>query len=657
MSNYELTRTQEKMLKKAENSFMIGRLRDYNPVQDTQNGNVKFFITPLCDEPRVILEVPVFQNTPGNYYLGMDYHQNSAVLPSFYDINNYDVDDRLNEIDKEYSNKLIIFNPSFQESREHKWYKNVIIRKLEEDNKDNYHHFTMIPKVNMEPSKFEQILKKGEYFDLIGFDGELNDAPELILCGTCAYRMKDATQTDFLTHHDRNFERWMCTDFDNMVKIDLTKFDSFKSSLIRADDSIYFIEDTLRNQIMISIDFIPIHSQSIEMESSMPENDEPEEVENKEILFLKGLQQLTIECGLQYEFSDLINFHTSLKTNVLTILAGMSGTGKTQLAYNYSKMLNLSEDNNTLLFMPISPSYTEPGDILGYLNSMNGLYVPSETGLVNFLQHASENQEQIHMIIFDEMNLSQIEYWFSPFISILEKDPENRYLKLYDQDAHCINEKVYPHQIKIGENILMVGTVNIDETTKDFSDRLLDRTFVINLQKIKFEDFYHEMSKNKIIIDQQIVKCESLSEFMKWNRSDSRGYVNIFCEHESELTFLDEFNDLIQKSIPGGGISYRVLKNIGNYLYNIPIYNNGNMILERGVVFDTVVNQTIMTKIRGTESQLLPLIGQYDRDKGKVENSLLMELLEKYKDISNFSKVKATVRRKAEELDANGYSN
>ena len=87
-------------------------------------------------------------------------------------------------------------------------------------------------------------------------------------------------------------------------------------------------------------------------------------------------------------------------------------------------MLDTQEVNHTLLFMPVSPSFIEPDDVLGYLNPNNGLYIPADTGLVDFLINAQNNSDKMYMVIFDEMNLSQIEYWFSPFISVLEKDAD-----------------------------------------------------------------------------------------------------------------------------------------------------------------------------------------------------------------------------------------
>lgn len=665
MNNNELTREDQKLMEKCETQLLIGRLREYNSVSLTQQGDVKFFIKLLCDEPKFVMDSNIF-NTNGEYYIGFDRYQRSAYLPDFYDFESFDYENKRVEMESYYLDKLIIFQPRFNQSRDSKCFKNVFVMNVRDDNRKQYDFFYSVPKVNMDINKFEQNLKKNEYFDLVGYDGEVNEYPEIILCGSYAYRLKNnGLDKEFVTPYDKDFERWKCVDSKNVVKVDLTNFDSFKTNLIRGDDSIYFIEDSFKNQILLCEDYIELESENLPLTEGIntekeTELDELNELglENREIVFLRGFQQQTLERGLQYEFSDLINFHTSLKTNSLTILSGMSGTGKTQLAYNYAKMLNLSEDNNTLLFMPISPSYTEPSDILGYLNSMNGLYVPSETGFVKFLQHACENKEQMHMVIFDEMNLSQIEYWFSPFISILEKDPENRYLKLYDKDAHCINEKVYPHQIKIGENILMVGTVNVDETTKDFSDRLLDRTFVINLQKVRFSDFYKETSKQKdtsINIVQS--KCESVYEFMKWNKNDPYLYINAFSDNKDELIFLDQLDRIIQKYIPSGGISYRVLRNIANYINNVPRNNTDKMIIDRKEVFDIILNQTVLTKIRGTESQLSMLIGNYNAENNLFTSSELISLLDEYNYISDFLKVRESIRKKAEELKINGYTN
>ena len=175
----------------------------------------------------------------------------------------------------------------------------------------------------------------------------------------------------------------------------------------------------------------------------------------------------------------------------------MSGTGKSQLAKLYGETMGL-QYGNELLMIPVSPSYHEPNDILGYLNPTTGVYYESETGLVDLLLKAQESPEQMFMVIFDEMNLSQVEHWFSPFISLLEVEEKNRYLNLFNENSYCVNPK-YKSKIKIGDNVIFVGTVNFDETSKDFSDRLLDRTNVIVPTKMTFKESMDIMKEQEEI--------------------------------------------------------------------------------------------------------------------------------------------------------------
>ena len=202
---------------------------------------------------------------------------------------------------------------------------------------------------------------------------------------------------------------------------------------------------------------------------------------------------------LCYEDEDLLNLHICAKSSLLTLLNGPCGIGKTQLALQYAAMLNAQEINHTLLFMPITPDDRIPEDILGYLDPSTGLYTPSKCGLVEFLLHAQEHQEKMHVVIFDDMNVSMIENWFSPFISILEKEDTTRYITLYQESMHCNNASIYPPQIKIGHNIRFLGVLNMDDTTKDISHRLLDRSIMIHLNKRKFGEYYQQAGCMRLI--------------------------------------------------------------------------------------------------------------------------------------------------------------
>lgn len=264
----------------------------------------------------------------------------------------------------------------------------------------------------------------------------------------------------------------------------------------------------------------------------------------------------------------------------------------------------------------------------------------------------------MHMVIFDEMNLSQVEYWFSPFISILEKEAGERFLKLYDPilGEGVESKNHYPAKVKINENVIFVGTVNVDETTKNFSDRLLDRTFVINLKKIDFKDVYNHLKESSSGGFDQTSICRDASVFLSWDRKRSISYLSAFDDHQEEITFLDEFSELLASTMSGNGISHRVFKNIGNYLLNIPKDENGSVI-ERSEAFDIILNQTVMQKIRGTEAQLAGLIGINGDSLSQPDESELMRLLNRYTAISEFKNVKKTIYKKAEELRVNGYTN
>ena len=155
-----------------------------------------------------------------------------------------------------------------------------------------------------------------------------------------------------------------------------------------------------------------------------------------------------------------------------------------------------------------------------------------------FRSHAQNNVNKMHMIIFDEMNLSQIEYWFSPFISILERNPQDRFIQLYSAHENCQNADYYPSRIKINENVIFIGTVNLDETTKEISDRMLDRSFVVSLNKPDFVMFNQISSQNNSDEDKIIEsnKCRNTAEYNEWKVN-----INIIDEHSFSTQELDFF--------------------------------------------------------------------------------------------------------------------
>lgn len=383
--------------------------------------------------------------------------------------------------------------------------------------------------------------------------------------------------------------------------------------------------------------------------SSMEEQKKNED--NIEAFFLEQFKKNAINKGLYYSDEDLYNFHICMKTNLLTIVGGMSGIGKSQLALVYADTLGMSYGREVLM-LPISPAYTEPNDILGYLNPNTGIYNESETGLVRLLleaekEDARKDDSKMFIVIFDEMNLAQVEHWFSPFISLLEVSDDKRYLQLFNERSHCMNQ--YPSKIKIGQNITFVGTVNFDETTKLFSDRLLDRANVFIPKKNTLADMYKHCFGERESMEIEQVHCTK-GTYRKWiKREDS----SIYHLSKMEIEILDELHRLINEQDRQKGVSFRTAKSIAYYLNNIPKDVSDVPYLNREEAFDLQIKQRIISKIRGIDSFVRPLLNTEEEQVGTLLQYLRLDHTQSY---GKFTHTIELIESKMKELTNYGFA-
>ena len=338
----------------------------------------------------------------------------------------------------------------------------------------------------------------------------------------------------------------------------------------------------------------------------------------KEADFLERLSETADRSGFLYDKDDLINFHISLKSSRLTILAGMSGTGKSGLVRLYGRALGLPESR--VRFLAVRPSWMDDGDILGYVDMKNMVYRSADTGLAELLIDAAAHPDEMFLICFDEMNLARAEHYFAQFISVLEKE-ENPVIRLYNPSlrAKLYNGDAYPAEIPIGRNVLFTGTVNVDESTYHFSDKILDRANVITLHQGRFHDLLSLGKKEKT----------------EWPEMPASLFES-FCVHEGlglkeeELDLLDALNDAFHKSGMQCGIGFRIARQMGCYLENIP----DGLSFTRSDGLDAQVVQRIFTKLRGSAQQLAALVST--SDKGELTGSL-PEVLERFSRLSSFT--------------------
>lgn len=353
--------------------------------------------------------------------------------------------------------------------------------------------------------------------------------------------------------------------------------------------------------------------------------------------FLLRLSDAAANSGLLYEKEDLINFHVSMKSSRLTILAGMSGTGKSGLVRLYGRALGLPEEQ--VRFLAVRPSWMDDGDILGYVDMKNMVYRSADTGLAELLIQAAAHPEKLYLLCFDEMNLARVEHYFAQFISVLEKE-ENPVIRLYNPSlaGKLYNSSAYPAEIPVGRNVLFTGTVNVDESTYHFSDKILDRANVITLHQGRFHDLL-DLGKEEPVEYPEI----SASLYDSFRKDGGLGLT------EKELDLLDALNDAFHKSGIQCGIGFRVARQMGRYLANIP----EDLDFSHADGLDSQVVQRILTKLRGSSQQLMGLVSF--NDKGELSGSLL-QVLNRFSGLSAFDRSRAVLEEKAGELKLYDYT-
>lgn len=160
----------------------------------------------------------------------------------------------------------------------------------------------------------------------------------------------------------------------------------------------------------------------------------------------------------------------------LVILRGMSGTGKTSLAYAAGEYFG-----NPSTIVPIQPMWKERSDILGYFNEFTKRF--NETRLLMKLYEAG-GTDDIYITVLDEVNIARIEYYFAEFLSLLEiPDPQKRTLDVVPDSWNSDPERIVDGKLVLPENMWFIGTANNDDSTFSISDKVYDRAAVLDLEK------------------------------------------------------------------------------------------------------------------------------------------------------------------------------
>ena len=233
------------------------------------------------------------------------------------------------------------------------------------------------------------------------------------------------------------------------------------------------------------------------------------------------------QLGLFYDIKDIRRFVGGIAVSHIMILQGMSGTGKTSLAYAFGDYLS-----NPAVIVPIQPMWKERTDLIGYYNEFTKRF--NETTLLEKLYEANHN-DKMYITVLDEMNIARVEYYFAEFLSLLEvPDINKRHLDVIPDEWETDPSLLQGGKLILPDNMWFIGTANNDDSTFAISDKVYDRAMVINLDRkarpintpivesrsvsaSKFKELIEEAQKRYEISHRNLRRIKLLDEYMIQN--------------------------------------------------------------------------------------------------------------------------------------------
>lgn len=320
---------------------------------------------------------------------------------------------------------------------------------------------------------------------------------------------------------------------------------------------------------------------------------------NEEVSYI---HKYILSKGFYYSEELIKNFYLSLKTKPFVILSGISGTGKSKIVELFAEAIGANYKNKRFTLIPVKPDWSDATDLLGYRN-IESRFTP---GIITSVAYeAMKHPDKPYFICLDEMNLARVEYYFSDILSLMESR------KLND-DGEIITENLLKEvqfgkgdieaidkygDVYIPENLYIVGTVNMDETTFPFSKKVLDRANTIEFNKVNLK-YNFDVALDNIYLKERVYS----NDFLKSN------YLKISqCKDNKDIAIkvIDELikiNDILEEYNQHFG--FRVRDEIVFYM----IYAIKNSIFDFDKAMDYCITQKILPKVNGSNSDVLEIL-------------------------------------------------
>lgn len=353
-----------------------------------------------------------------------------------------------------------------------------------------------------------------------------------------------------------------------------------------------------------------------------------------------------------FEVCD-ISILTAIKTKPFILLAGISGTGKSRLvrtlAYKTCSKKELRNDPRkpgNYELIPVRPNWHDSSELLGYVSRINGeKYIT--TTFMKFIAKAWKHTDIPFFLCLDEMNLAPVEQYFAEYLSIIETRQEKNGELVTDfiiSKNNFENPNLYTNLltdlelsgsefdegISIPGNLIVIGTVNMDETTHSFSRKVLDRAMTFEMNNVDLTAGLELFESDWSYPNSYIASDDVIGKYT----SGAEVYSQIFKEKDEVIGFLNNIN----KELDGTPfkIAYRVRDEFLIYCFYASKYTTADWLTK---ALDEMTSMKILSRIEGDETKT-----------GMVLTNLQRIIT------PDFKKSNAKIKEMETRLQANGYT-
>lgn len=321
---------------------------------------------------------------------------------------------------------------------------------------------------------------------------------------------------------------------------------------------------------------------------------------------------------------------TAIKSKPFLLLAGISGTGKSRIVRELARSCwdkdseeYKAQKPRNFEMIQVKPNWHDSSELFGYVSRISGNAKYIAGDFLKFITHAWENwlsnNKMPYFLCLDEMNLAPVEQYFAEYLSVVEsrkldagtiksdplikKDADgfhdliDRQLAWKPQEVHDMYEK---DGICLPPNLIVVGTVNMDETTFSFSRKVLDRAMTIEMNEV---DLWGGLTDRYEPIERQ--STETLIGTATEGRDVYTDYKEV-CD--TCLNYLQRVNEVLEET--PFKVAYRTRNEVLLYVVNNLPYNqsaDGTTLPQEYVVaraLDEITNMKILSRIEGDESKV-----------------------------------------------------